>query len=108
MKKAILIALIVLIAVGIFLLLRFRGPGPGGGPTTGTAPDTPGFVITVSGSTIKVGDSEVTAEEAAARARQDGRPVTVVWDRAYTDAESALKAELLRKGVEISRESTVK
>lgn len=118
MKRArwiVLIALVAAVIAGALWLARLRGCGPGSGSGFASPgsksegpPDSAYFVITVEGSTIRVDGHAVTAEEAVARARKDGRPVMLVWDRAYTDAENALKAELLRRGVEIASEKTRK
>lgn len=111
MKKVAVLVAILVVLVLILGLLKFRGCGAGtggGGPSQSTSSDKDYFVITVAGSAIRVAEKEVSAEEAVRLAKSDGRPVLVVWDKAYTDAENSLKAEMLRREVPISSERTVR
>lgn len=112
MKKIAVLAAILILLVLILGLLKFRGCGPGAGPGGGASAtatsDQDYFVITVAGSSIRAAGKDLSAEEAVRLAKSDGRPVLVVWDKAYTDAENALKAEMLRKEVAISSERTVR
>lgn len=110
-KVAVLLGILVLL-LAVLALLKFRGcgagVGTGGGGSATSVKDSDYFVITVAGSAIRVSDREVAAEEAVRLAKSDGRPLLVIWDHAYTDAENALKAELLRRELAISAERTVR
>ncbi|MBI2899722.1 MAG: hypothetical protein HYY17_06025 [Planctomycetes bacterium] len=115
MKWLLAVAVVAALAIAVAEILRLRGCGGGLGLGGGTAAAPSGgpsenayFVVTVAGSAIRVDGRDASAEEAVRAAKQDGRPVMVVWERAYTDAENALKGEMLRRGVEIACEKTVR
>jgi hypothetical protein len=100
-----------LVFVCIVVLWRWKGCGSVGtnGTSAGTGlADSNYFTITVAGSTIRVHDRNATAVEAVQLAKEDGRPLLVIWDKAMTDAENALKAELLRRGVTLASERTLR
>ena len=65
----------------------------------------PYFTVVVDGSEILVGTRKVTPGEAVEEAKKDGRPVEVLWKKAYTDAENALKKAFRAAEIPIQRES---
>lgn len=65
------------------------------------------FEIRVERSSIKHADTVLSAEEVARKAEEDGRPIKVVWDDAWTDAENELQSALKRARLTIELQKEV-
>lgn len=102
----VIVVCIVIVAVlavaAVVIGIDGDGGGNGGGVSDKNGSDY--FLIRVEESVIFVDDTSVSAMEAARKAKEDGRPIRVQWDKAFTDVEDELKNALASHGLYIAHD----